>query len=350
MHNKLSGRKKRDTLQKNYHFKKNGNPSVFLLKMLLSAAPNYLSGSEIATALKMSRVGVWSRVNNLRKNGISIEATQNLGYRFAGEPNFIEENLINAWLEYIKCNQCLVDVREKVSSTNSEIEKSLPDRLSKVPIAIISNEQTNGKGRFTKKWSSPKGGNIYMSVGFKPNVDVIKLRYFTLLQGIEIARLLQKETNTEDVKIKWPNDIFLNGKKIGGMLTEASIDCENVNSLTFGFGLNVNNTPRLVQNHFGVSSMKQELGTSFLLNEITAKIIKVTIKTYRKCILDNLSTSLFASWKQFDFLYKKQITLLSGKKEIQGIAYGIDDAGGLKLKLKNGRIKVFHAGEITVKK
>ncbi len=350
MHKKLSGRKKREILEKDSIPKKNGNPSIFLLKMLLSAAPNYLSGSDLAKSLNMSRVGVWSRVNNLRKKGINIDATQNLGYRFAGEPNFIEENLIIAWLEYIKCNQCIVDVREKVTSTNSEIEKLLPERTSKTPIVIISNQQTNGKGRFNKQWKSPRGGNIYMSIGFKPNVDLIKLRYFTLIQGIEIAKVLQKETNSNDLKIKWPNDIFLNGNKIGGMLTEASIDCEKVNSLTFGFGLNVNTSPRLVDSNFGISSLKQESDSNYLLNEITARIIKKTIQTYRKCILTKLDTTLINDWNRHDFLYKKQITLVSGKREFQGMAYGIDDSGGLKLKLKNGRIKVFHAGEVSVKR
>ena len=350
MENKFLGKKKRRSFASNSLSKKDTNLSVFLLTKLIQSAPHYLSGSELANLLNMSRVGIWSRINKLRKNGIQVDATQNLGYRFAGEPNFVEENMINAWLEYYNAPACNVYVRDEVPSTNSEVEKILPDLNSKKPLIFIANHQTNGKGRFKNQWESPKGGNLYMSIGFKPDVDVLKLRYFTLLQGIEITRLLQRELNREEIKVKWPNDIFMNGKKIGGMLTEASVDCETINSLIFGFGLNLNKTPKNTTSHFKISSVKEELNSTILVNEITAKIIKLSIATYKKCMSNKSDKVLLSEWGKYDFLHKKSVSLLVGKKKVHGVAYGIDESGGLKLKLRNGRFKVFHAGEVSVKK
>ena len=350
MENKFLGKKARRTFSSGSHIQKNTNVSVFLLTKLIQSAPHYLSGSELANLLNMSRVGIWSRINKLRKKGIQVDATQNLGYRLAGEPSFVEENMINAWLEYYDAPACNVYVRDEVASTNSEVEKILPDRNSKKPLIFIANHQTNGKGRFNNQWESPKGGNLYMSIGFKPDVDVLKLRYFTLLQGIEITRLLQKEFKSEEIKVKWPNDIFMNGKKIAGMLTEASIDSETINSLIFGFGLNLNKSPKNITSHFPISSVKEELNSTILLNEITAKIIKMSIATYKKCMSNKPGRALLSEWGNYDFLHKKSVSLLSGKREVNGVAYGIDESGGLKLKLRNGRFKVFHAGEVSVKK
>ena len=94
------------------------NPSSYVLRMLLSASPYYVSGSMMAQKLKMSRVGVWSRVDKLRKAGLSIDASQNRGYRLVAEPNLLNQPLLEAWL--MECRKsCKVFVHDEVDSTNS---------------------------------------------------------------------------------------------------------------------------------------------------------------------------------------------------------------------------------------
>ena len=127
--------------------------------------------------------------------------------------------------------------------TNGQYELGSGKALAngeKAPFAVLANTQRKGRGRLGRTGKVRKGGNLYFSMGFRPDVELIKLRSFTLWQGLKIAMLLHSLTGIEGISVKWPNDLVYDKKKIGGMLTEASIDCERVRSLVFGLGLNVN--------------------------------------------------------------------------------------------------------------
>ena len=162
MHKKLSGRKKREILEKDSIPKKNGNPSIFLLKMLLSAAPNYLSGSDLAKSLNMSRVGVWARITKLREAGLIIEASQNRGYRLSAEPKRCNQSLLEALLLKAE-TKCKIFVHDTIDSTNSEAERLLANG-EKGPFAVISNHQSNGRGRRGQAYpvgcAAPRGGAL----------------------------------------------------------------------------------------------------------------------------------------------------------------------------------------------
>lgn len=317
--------------------------------MLLGASPYYVSGSMLAQKLKMSRVGVWSRINKLRQAGLSIEASQNRGYRLADEPDLLNLPLIEAWMKECRKN-CKVFVYDELDSTNSEAERLLANG-EKAPFAVLANTQAKGRGRLGRNWHSPKGGNLYLSLAFRPNVDLIKLRSFTLWQGLQIASLLRSLTGIEKASVKWPNDLVHEGKKFGGMLTEASIDCERVRSLIFGIGINVN----CPQSRFPTSlskiatSLEALKGESFRIHEIAAKVIRTSLEAYQACLKGGIEQNLLAKWDDFDALCGEKIQVSMGKEMIIGKALGIDPACGLKVKLRNGRIRTVHAGEVTLR-
>ena len=326
------------------------SPNIFLLKMLLSASPYYVSGSLLAERLKMSRVGVWSRIDKLRKVGLCIEAAQNRGYRLAGEPNQLNIHLLEAWLSE-NAQPCKVFLRESTDSTNSEAERLLANG-NPAPFAVLANTQTQGRGRLGRSWHSPRDGNLYLSVAFRPDVDLIKLRSFTLWQGIRICQLLGKVTENSKLSVKWPNDLFHQNLKFGGMLTEASIDCERVKSLIFGFGLNLNASckkfPKDLKEQ--ATSLDEINGASIRIHEITAKIIKTVFSAYNDCLAGRVEKNLVAEWDKVDALAGKNIRITQGGDVIRGKACGIDADGGLKIKLRNGRLKTVRAGDVTLGK
>ena len=216
----------------------NENPNSYVLSTLLKAKPHYVSGSILAEKLNMSRVGIWSRIEKLRNAGLSIEASQNLGYRLAGEPNHLNAPLLDAWFQQcdVKCNFRLFN---STGSTNTEAEKLMTEGEN-APLVVLANHQTAGRGRRGKNWHSPKGGNLYLSIGLRPKVELIKMKNFTLWQGVRICQFLRSYAHLDNIQLKWPNDLFYGTQKLGGMLTEASIESEYVRSLVFGLGLNVN--------------------------------------------------------------------------------------------------------------
>ncbi|MBT3638530.1 MAG: biotin--[acetyl-CoA-carboxylase] ligase [Opitutae bacterium] len=330
--------------------KKTENPSSYVLRMLLAASPHYVSGSIMAQKLKMSRVGVWSRVDKLRQAGLSIDASQNRGYRLVAEPNLLNQPLLEAWLKECR-KSCKVFVHDELDSTNSEAERLLANG-EKAPFAVLANTQKKGRGRLGRSWHSPKGGNLYLSMGFRPDVDLIKLRSFTLWQGLKIAMLLRSLTGIEGISVKWPNDLVYEQKKIGGMLTEASIDCERVRSLVFGIGLNVN----CPKSRFPASlakiatSIESATGQTFRIHEIAAKIIKTTLDAYEDCVTGGIESALMEKWNEWDALAGQKVQISMGKEKITGKAMGIDLSGGLRVKLRNGRVRIVQAGEVTLRR
>tara|TARA_B100001248_G_scaffold215596_1_gene170390 strand:- start:6719 stop:7792 length:1074 start_codon:yes stop_codon:yes gene_type:complete len=325
-------------------------PNTFLLTMLLDSYPNFISGSLLAQTLGVSRVAVWSRINKLRLQGIDIGAVQNVGYRLVAEPIILNKNLVYAWLEHINYKNCQLFIYDSINSTNIETEKLLTENTSNLPIVVIANRQTKGKGRLNKKWTSPSGGNIYLSIGFKPNVEVLKLRKITLYLGMQIVKLLRNEFNTEKFMVKWPNDIILNEKKIGGILTEASIDSERVNSLIFGLGINLYQTPKLNRdkNKLKPTSISHELGIKPSLHPLTARIIKTVVKSYNNCINGKIDPNFISKWNEYDYLNNKDISVLKGNDLTKGNCQGIDHDGNLLLKFPNGSKKSFNSGEIDL--
>lgn len=298
----------------------------------------------------MSRVGVWSRIAKLREAGLSIEASQNRGYRLAAEPDKFNQSLLEAWIHEEKA-KCKVFVLNSTDSTNSEAEKLLANG-EKGPFAVVANEQKKGRGRLGRTWYSPKSGNIHLSIAFRPDVNLIKLRSFTLWQGVCIAELLRMHSGNNDISLKWPNDLVIKERKLGGMLTEASIDCERVRSMIFGIGLNVNSLSARYPKSISASStsLHDLTGQTFRIHEITAKLIKVVITAYKQCIRGLSEKELEANWENMDALLEKKVEVKVGKETLYGKAAGIDTNGALKIKAKNGRIRLIHSGEVTIKK
>ena len=326
------------------------NPSSLLLRLLLSVSPYYISGSILAERLKMSRVGVWARITKLREAGLFIEASQNKGYRLAAEPDRCNQELLEAWLHQIR-SRCKVFVHNTLDSTNSEAERLLANGEND-PFVVVSNHQSNGRGRLGRKWYSPKEGNIHISVAFRPNFNLIKLRTFTLWQGVCISELLRSFCTNDSISIKWPNDLVIYGKKIAGMLTEASIDCEHVRTLIFGIGINLNSTsnryPKSISRNS--TSLKELYGQKIRTHEMTAKLIKTILKAYKKCLRGNSEKELIDNWEKLDALNEKIVEVSIGKEKIKGKALGINGDGSLKIKATNGRIRFLHSGEVTVSK
>ena len=326
------------------------DPSCLLLRILLSASPYYVSGSLLAERLKMSRVGVWARITKLREAGLLIEASQNRGYRLSAEPKKYNKSLLEAWLKQLRTT-CKISVLDTVDSTNSEAERILANG-EKEPFAVISNHQSNGRGRLGRKWYSPATGNINISIGFRPNINLLKLRTFTLWQGTHIAELLRSFTANNSISIKWPNDLVINEKKLAGMLTEASIDTDQVKTLIFGIGININSsTKRFPKSLSKTSTSLKDLTDRYQrIHELSAQLIKTILLAYNKCIEGYSEREIILKWEKLDALFKRNVEVSNGKDKFNGRAIGIDSEGSLKIKLRNGRIKLVKSGEVSVSK
>jgi len=325
------------------------DPGLFLLRTLLAASPHYVSGTYLARGMKMSRVGVWNRVNKLRSQGLGIEGARNRGYRLAEEPPLLNQSLFDAHLESVspKC-PCLV--LDTVDSTNSEAERLLnADR--KTPFAVFANQQEKGRGRLGRKWHSPATGNLYLSVAFRPDLPARELPVFNLWFGLRICQFLRKKTGL-DLQVKWPNDLMFEGRKVGGMLAEAKIDVDCIRGLVFGLGLNVNARRR----HFpktlvrAASSFAETIGHSIRLHELASDLVRCILRAYREFVRGPDSAVLRKEWKALDALKGQSVLAQSGKETLSGTARGIDANGSLIVRLNDGKLRKLRSADVTLRK
>lgn len=214
-------------------------------------------------------------------------------------------------------------------------------------LIIIAEEQSHGIGRLDRKWMSPKGG-IWMSTIFQQNIPLELMRGFSIRIGLLLVKELSEKLAI-NLKVKWPNDLILAGKKIGGILTELSSTSDNLNHLIVGIGFNVNipitEFPENLRNI--VTSISNEIGHNISLEQIKNVIIKTHHIIFSELELKK-PTDLIPIWKDWSFTYDNEIEVKFNDELLIGIERGITKFGDLVVKLKDGSNKHINIGEIKL--
>lgn len=320
-----------------------------ILRELLAREPDWVSGAALAARLGVSRVAVWQHMEKLRAAGFEFDAQRSHGYRIRTRPTTLHGTLIEAQLKVRPRGFSLI-VLDTVDSTNDEAVRQLAAGRP-TPFAVLARQQTRGRGRFGRTWHSESTSNIYSSFAFRPHVEPERMQTFTLWMGVNVCMLLENFAGVAP-GIKWPNDILFEGRKAGGMLTEARVDADQIRDLVFGLGLNVNTPPAQWPDDLArrAASLSQLTGTDLDLNRLAAALVGRVLLAYQNFTdADHLKT--FADlWNHYDVLRGKPVTLLEAGRRHHGIASGVDDEGALLLRDPRGHVERFRAGEVTLEK
>ena len=320
---------------------------VVILKALLESGSNFVSGNNLATELGISRVGVWARLENLRKDGFIVEAIRHRGYRLTEEPSVLNEPLVRAYLELGGTKAGLV-FHEEVDSTNTEAERQLAAG-TQTPFAVLARRQTSGRGRLGRNWHSLDEGSLYMSMGFRPQLPPAQMQMITLWMGVQICRYINDRLGLP-AQVKWPNDIVSGTHKLCGILAEARVDADRTRDLVFGIGINVNSQcDKWPQETASVATSLALLGKHPLkINLVASEMIEVVSRAYDRYVSGDYKNEIFELWTRCDALRGKTVRGTRGHEEIVGVASGIDDSGNLLLSMADGRMMPIHAGEVSL--
>ncbi|HVU32433.1 MAG TPA: biotin--[acetyl-CoA-carboxylase] ligase [Opitutaceae bacterium] len=320
-----------------------------ILRELLARDPNWVSGSTLAAKLGMSRVAVWQHMEKLRAAGFEFEAQRSRGYRIVARPRNLHAVLIEAQLKVRPRGFSLL-VLDSIDSTNDEAARQLAAGRA-TPFAVLARRQTRGRGRFGRTWHSDSADNLYASFAFRPRVEPERMQTFTLWMGVNVCALLENFTHVTP-GIKWPNDLLFDGRKAGGMLTEARVDADQIRDLVFGLGLNVNSAAAEFPGELAhrAVALAQVTGAALDLNRLAAALIGRVLLAYQH-FSDSDHLKTFADlWNHFDVLRGRPVTLLEAGRRHHGIACGVDDEGALLLRDGHGHVQRFRAGEVTIEK
>jgi BirA family biotin operon repressor/biotin-[acetyl-CoA-carboxylase] ligase len=301
----------------------------------LRATPNYVSGQSISRELGLSRVAIWKHVKTLRAQGCRIDACRHRGYRLIGVPDMPTEEAIGGGLRTTTLGRPLLFFRE-VDSTNHQLATRAANAAE--GLALVADHQTAGRGRMGRAWFSPAGANVYLSVLLRPQVSLSQIATLPLVVGCVVARTVRRLAADVPVRIKWPNDLHVNGRKLGGILCEMVAETDGVQHVVVGIGLNVNlrrsRIPAAIAR--SATSLAIETRHAFARAEVVAELLNQFEPAYRLWCTEGLEPFL-AELTELDALKGRLLRVeQAGGRVVGGIAEGVGVDGTLRLRQPDG--------------
>jgi BirA family biotin operon repressor/biotin-[acetyl-CoA-carboxylase] ligase len=323
---------------------------LVILRELLAREPGFISGAALAAKLDISRVAVWQHMEKLRSQGFEFEVARARGYRLVRRPAALHALFIAAHLKG-RARDFPITVLDEVDSTNDEAARQLAGGRP-APFVILARRQTRGRGRLGRAWHSEANGNLYASFAFRPHLAPARMPTFTLWMGVNVCELIANFCHTAP-GIKWPNDLLFDGRKAGGMLTEARIDADQIRDLVFGLGLNLNSPAGAWPADLArrAVSLAEQTAAPIDPNRFTAALVGRVLLAYTQFVDGDHRETFADLWNRHDVLRGKPVTVLQGAKRFTGLAAGVDDAGSLLVRpAGGGRPLRFQAGDVTLEK
>ena len=302
-----------------------------------------VEGARLARELGVSRNAVWKVMNRLRQNGYEIEAVTNRGYRLLSAPDRLSAAEIRRWLTAKEIGREL-EIHEQLDSTNNRA-KALASAGAPHGAAVIADSQTGGRGRLGRSFFSPEHSGVYLTVILRPDCAPERANLLTSLAAVAAARAVEKVADA-DVKIKWVNDLYLNDKKICGILTEAGFGMEagRLEYAVTGIGINVNRMEFPPDLRETATSIGNETGVSPDRNRLIAEILNELDALY-----GDLETGAFLEEsRRRSNVTGRTVTVIEGGRQYPARAVEIDDQGRLVIETETGRT-CLNYGEVSLK-
>lgn len=317
-----------------------------LLELFELNKGSFLSGAEIAHSLSCTRGAVWKAVKSLQDEGYEITAVSGKGYRLEMHTDVLSEKGIKRYLpsEY---QWLTVEVHKIINSTNIKL-RELASEGAPEGTVVISGEQTKGRGRLGRSFFSPSDTGVYMSLLLRPVMTADSAVKITTAAAVSVAEAIE-ELSGKSADIKWVNDIYMNGKKVCGILTEAAFSLENggLEYAVLGIGVNA----YAPENGFP-DDIKDIAGSVFderkddMRNKLAAEILSRFLKYYSE-----ISQSTYLDGYRKRLMWKgEKINVISGNTNIPAVLSDVDKDCRLLVEYENGEKAVLSSGEISIRK
>ncbi|MGC1709612.1 MAG: biotin--[acetyl-CoA-carboxylase] ligase [Nitrosotalea sp.] len=318
-----------------------------IVRLLKSHQSGFLSGEELSKSLGLSRAAVWKNIKKLQSLGYKIRSKQKLGYRLITKTNLMLPWEISSGLQTETIGRKIYYFNTIDSTQNFALKLASKPREN--GSIVISEQQTHGRGRQNRKWASPRGG-IWLSVLLKPNFEISQASLFPMLTSLALTVSIEKVLRLRP-KLKWPNDLTLDDKKVAGILVDASIESNQMDYLVIGVGINFKIQPSAITkivrnsgNFYGVTTLvgkKEKADPVLLLQAFLYELEQL----YNKLVANNLH-GIKSEWEKRSSTIGKNVRISSPSGEIKGKAIGIDNDGALLISSK-GKTQRLLVGDIS---
>lgn len=312
---------------------------------LLKNSSDFVSGEEISSLFGVSRTAIWKNINSLKEDGYIIESSSKKGYKLIKSPDILTSGEVMPLLntEYIGKE---IQYHDSIDSTNNKGRMMASEGCAE-GLVITAEEQTAGRGRLGRQWTTPKFTSIAFSLVLKPRIKPAQAPGITIVMGTAVCSALKKLTSL-DVGIKWPNDIIINNKKVCGILTEMNAEIDAVNFIVAGVGINVNINKFPDELSEIATSLMLETGREVSRKEVLAAVLTEFEMLYNEFKQNGLK-DIIEQFKNYSVTLGRQVKVISINETFEGEAVDITSDGILIVKTSDGTMKKVVSGDVSVR-
>ncbi|KXG73982.1 biotin--[acetyl-CoA-carboxylase] ligase [Thermotalea metallivorans] len=319
-----------------------------VLETLKHNKGRFISGEELSNRLGVTRTAVWKHIHQLKEEGYRIESVSKKGYKLLEEPDILNENALQLDLDTKIIGKRIIHLNT-IDSTNTMAKKIAAEDGEEGTI-VIAEEQTEGRGRLGRKWVSPKGTGIWMSLILKPSIEPTEAAKITQIAAAAVALAIRKVTGCE-AGIKWPNDIILERKKVCGILTEMSAELNCVNYVIVGIGINVNGDMEAFPEDIKktATSVKASAGKTVSRKAIVLYILREFERLYLDFIQSKSLQKSVEICKKYSVTLGNPVKIINRDRQIVAEAVDLTEEGELVIRNQKGELEKIISGEVSVR-
>jgi BirA family transcriptional regulator, biotin operon repressor / biotin---[acetyl-CoA-carboxylase] ligase len=311
-----------------------------VLPLLLTLADGkFRSGEALGAGLNISRAAVWKQIIQLRDFGIDVHSVKGKGYRIPGGIDLLDRHRILSMLEsdVAACIGGRFDLQFTTGSTNTDAMSRASSGHS--VYLVMTEHQSQGKGRRGRHWVSPFGHNIYMSLLWSFHGGVSALEGLSLTCALMVVRAL-RQSGTDSLSVKWPNDVLFDERKLAGILMEVSGDAAGHCKVVIGIGVNVGMPlsagVAIDQPYSDLSGVSEEKPDRSVL---AASLVNELVRGLRQFERDGFA-GFRQEWLEADLFLGRHVEIIAGNDRTVGTEAGVDEFGRLQLDTANGRLLI----------
>ncbi len=307
----------------------------------LKTKDGYISGEEMSVQLKITRQGLWKHIQELRDAGYDIIAVPHLGYQLLSSPDRLLPEEISSGLNTKFIGRKIAYFETLPSTMDEAVKLALADCPEGA--VVLAETQTKGRGRLGRSWISPRHKGIYFSLILRPRISPQNVAVLTLLCAVSICQAIKDLLGFEP-RIKWPNDIFLGNKKLGGILTQLGAETDEIHFIAIGIGLNVNNDLNSLPEH--ATSLAEQKKSHYDRVLILQEIFSYLERNYLD-FQKHGSAHVIDKWRQYNLTIGRRVRVTCQDRHLEGEAIDIDSDGGLLVRSDSGLVQKIMAGDVV---
>jgi BirA family biotin operon repressor/biotin-[acetyl-CoA-carboxylase] ligase len=315
-----------------------------LLTLLSENATIVISGARIAREIGVSRSTVWRWVERLRELGVRVKGQQSAGYFLEKVPDILTPDLLRKRMKGKLFGKRVYHFF-KTDSTN-RVAMELGYAGEPEGAVILAEEQTAGRGRSGRSWHSERGAGLYVTLLLRPRLSPVQAPLLTMLAGLSAHSAIQAQTGLS-AELKWPNDILMEGKKVGGILTEMHAEPTQVRFVIVGIGINTNQEKFPGDIASVATSLRKESGRTHSRLELLVRLLNEFESDYNRFLREGARYVVDRFERVSSFASGKRVRVETGFETYFGTTAGLTSDGLLQVKREEGPVTMVVAGDVT---